>query len=321
MTAATATAATFSRSTAAPLTPAAPTLTGHHLTAAATHPALSTRALDAISLDELNATAGLLTRMDRKYLVPVEAAQALLDALASGIVGRSRALEIKGQRSFAYASTYFDTPDLAAYHLTARKRRRRFKVRTRSYLDSDLCFLEVKTRGPRGATIKERLPYALDDADRLTPQGRAFVAGLLLGSNVCRTREEAERVASELTPVMGTTYERTTLHLPHAEARSTIDTRLAWMPMRASRHSTTGAIRGTARPAGPQAIIETKSPGTPSPADRFLWGMGHRPAKISKYATGLALLNRDLPANKWHRVITRDLAGAAAAPRATRPRG
>lgn len=320
MTAATATAATFSLNASTPLTPAAPALADHP-TAAATHPALSTRSLDAISLDELNATAGLLTRMDRKYLVPIEAAQSLLDALASGIAGRSRALEIKGQRSFAYASTYFDTPDLAAYHLTARKRRRRFKVRTRSYIDSDLCFLEVKTRGPRGATVKERIPCPLDDADRLTPEGRTFIAGLLLDSDVCRARDEAERIASALAPVMGTTYERTTLHLPQAEARSTIDTRLAWTPMRASRHSATGAIRGTARPAGPQAIIETKSPGTPSPADRFLWGLGHRPTKISKYATGLALLNRDLPANKWHRVITRDLAGAAAAPRAARVRG
>ncbi|WP_236263126.1 polyphosphate polymerase domain-containing protein [Actinomyces sp. zg296] len=283
------------------------------MTAAAPHPALSTGTLDAISLDELNATADLLTRMDRKYIVPIEAAQGLLDALASRIAGRSRALEIKGQRSFAYASTYFDTPDLAAYYLTARKRRRRFKVRTRSYLDSDLCFLEVKTRGPRGATIKERIPWALDDADRLTPEGRAFVAELLLGSGVCRARDEAERTATALTPVMGTTYERITLHLPQAEARSTIDTRLAWTPMRASRDSATGAIRGAARPAGQQAIIETKSPGTPSPADRFLWGLGHRPAKISKYATGLALLNRDLPANKWHRVIKNDLAGAAGA--------
>ncbi|GGO95220.1 polyphosphate polymerase domain-containing protein [Actinomyces gaoshouyii] len=314
MTAATTTDTSLSPSTT-PLPPVARTLTGH-LTAAATRPALSTRALDAISLDELNATAGLLTRMDRKYLVPIEAAQGLLDALASGIAGRSRALEIKGQRSFAYASTYFDTPDLAAYHLAARKRRRRFKVRTRSYLDSDLCFLEVKTRGPRGATIKERIPWALDDADRLTPEGRAFIAALLFGSGVCRARDGAERIAAALTPVMGTTYERTTLHLPQAEARATIDTRLVWMPMRASRHSATGATRGAGRPAGPQAIIETKSPGTPSPADRFLWSLGHRPAKISKYATGLALLERDLPANKWHRVITNDLAGAARPPEA-----
>jgi hypothetical protein len=45
-------------------------------------------------------------------------------------------LEIDGARSFAYDSTYFDTPDLDAYLLAATRRRRRFKVRTRTYVDS-----------------------------------------------------------------------------------------------------------------------------------------------------------------------------------------
>ena len=53
------------------------------------------------------------------------------------------------------------------------------------------------------------------------------------------------------------------------------------------------------------AIIETKSGSAPSSADRTLWHHGYRPQRISKYATGLAALHPELPANRWHRVLDR----------------
>ncbi len=56
------------------------------------------------------------------------------------------------------------------------------------------------------------------------------------------------------------------------------------------------------------AVVETKNPATPSPADRALWDAGHRPTRISKYATGMALLHPELPANKWYRTLTHELA-------------
>jgi hypothetical protein len=54
------------------------------------------------------------------------------------------------------------------------------------------------------------------------------------------------------------------------------------------------------------AIVETKSGHHASAVDRLLWAHGHRPATISKYATGLAAMRPDLAANKWGRVLTRD---------------
>ena len=110
---------------------------------------LSTKHLTTTTLAELNSAAGLLTRVDRKYLVPLTCAQNLVDGLAP----HARVLAIDERRRFSYTSTYFDTPGLEAFMLAARKRRRRFKVRTRTYLDSGLCFLEVKTRGARGTTV------------------------------------------------------------------------------------------------------------------------------------------------------------------------
>ena len=93
--------------------------------------------LAPISLEELNAAASLLTRIDRKYLVTQDVAHQLVSTLATQ-EGAPTVLSIGGRTSFSYASTYFDTPELDSYMQAATKRRRRFKVRTRSYVDSDL---------------------------------------------------------------------------------------------------------------------------------------------------------------------------------------
>ena len=282
---------------------------------------LSTDHLASTSLAELNSAAGLLTRVDRKYLVPLERAQELV----GGLTSEARVLDIDGRRRFSYASTYFDTPGLEAFMLTARKRRRRFKVRTRTYLDSGLCFLEVKTRGARGTTVKRRMSYHPDDASRLTGPGRAFVAACLASTGVTGPAA-AREIAAALRPVLATTYERTTLHLPRAEARATIDTALTWRRLTPGvRTRTAAAGAGVPQALSPAhltaaiddgepvavadiAVVETKNPATPSPADRALWDAGHRPTRISKYATGMALLHPELPANRWYRTLTHELA-------------
>ena len=287
----------------------------------------NTEGIDTITLAELNSEASLLTRMDRKYLVPPGDTQDVVDYLAP----RAQVLQIDGLRHFRYASTYFDTPGLDAYFLAARKRRRRFKIRTRTYLDSGLCFLEVKTHGARGTTVKRRMSYHADDASRLTGPGRAFVAACLASTGVTGSAA-AHEVAAALRPVLATTYERTTLHLPRAEARATIDTALTWQrlgPTISAGWSAGTVVAGAVaspsalRPAGLAAainagepvavadiaVVETKNPATPSPADRTLWDAGYRPARISKYATGMALLHPELPANRWYRTLTHELAG------------
>jgi hypothetical protein len=95
--------------------------------------------------------------------------------LLIGLTDRLAALEIDGARSFGYESVYFDTADLAGYRGAAHGRRRRFKVRTRTYLDSETTVLEVKTQGGRGETVKQRTAYPFAERNRLTVGGRAFV--------------------------------------------------------------------------------------------------------------------------------------------------
>jgi hypothetical protein len=239
-------------------------------------------ALLPITLDELVDRAGLLTRLDRKYLLPAAELPGVLAALPPGV----RILEIDGRRRFAYRSAYFDTPALDSYLATARRRRRRFKLRVRSYLDSGEDFLEVKTRGARGVTVKQRLPYA-GASDRLAAPAQDDARRMLTAAGV-----PPPGTGFELALI--TTYQRTTLFLEDSATRLTIDRDLAWR-----------------LPGGPalrlprRVIVETKSAHAAAPPDRLLRSLAHRPSPVSKYATGLAALRPDLPANRWHLVLRR----------------
>ncbi|MFN8076174.1 MAG: polyphosphate polymerase domain-containing protein [Kineosporiaceae bacterium] len=240
--------------------------------------------LPAVGLDQLNERAALQTRIDRKYVLTVDQAAAVL----SGAKLDLRVLQIDALRSFTYESVYFDTEDFLGYRLAATRRRRRFKVRTRSYLDAGQCWLEVKTRGPRGATVKTRQPHPL--TDRYMLEGaHDFVDGTLADHGICPC-------AASLQPVMFGTYRRTTLLVEECDSRLTVDTDLTWR-----------CSAGTAR-APFLAVVETKSAGGASPVDRLLWAHGVRPTRISKYATGLAALRPDLPNAPWRRTLRRHFA-------------
>lgn len=195
-------------------------------------------------------------------------------------------LEIAGRRSFGYRSTYLDTPERDSYLLAGRRRRRRFKVRTRAYLDTGGCWLEVKTRSGRDLTVKERIEHPDAEGVGLTEEGLRFVDARIA------------LPASSLAPVLVTAYSRTTLFLPDSCSRVTIDTDLGWT-------SLTGHRRDLDRPG--LAIVETKTGSTPSGFDRLLWSRGHRPVGISKYGAGLAALHPELPRLKWHHTLTTDL--------------
>lgn len=239
-------------------------------------------ALDPIGLDELVQRASLLTRLDRKYMLPVRE----LPLVISGLGVDVRVLEMGRARDFGYRSVYFDTPELDGYLRTARRRRRRFKLRVRTYLDSGDHYFEVKTRGPRGTTVKQRIPYD-GDLDRLTPEARAYADEVLAGAGI-------DSGGFRFVPTLVTSYRRTTLFLPASDSRVTVDTGLVWtLP------------DGTGLRTPDRAVVETKSGRAGSEADRLLWSLKHRPLPLSKYGIGLAALRPGLPAHRWLPVLRR----------------
>lgn len=258
------------------------------LTVAGANPA----GLEPIGLDELNALAALQTRIDRKYVVDVETAAAVL----RGLPADTRVLDIDGRRNFGYDSVYFDTPGRASYLSAAHPRRRRFKVRTRGYLDTGTAFLEVKTEGARAATVKERIPYDPADRSRLTGEGRAYVAAELAQAGGSAADAATQAADGGLVPALETSYRRTTFFIPGAGSRATLDEAVGWRLPSRPLWSLAGHV-----------VLETKSGSSPGPVDRLLWAHGVRPARISKYATGLAALIPALPSNRWSRTLRRHL--------------
>jgi hypothetical protein len=243
--------------------------------------------LRPISLEDLIEYASLQIRVDRKYVLPLEAVDALVQSL--GHEG-AHVLEMTDQRSFAYESLYYDTSRLTSYLMAARGRRRRFKVRRRSYLEWGTAFLEVKTRGTRGVTVKKRIPLAAQPRDVLGNEAQDFIDEELQRAGI---REAAAR---DLQPTLHSRYLRSTLVLPTAACRVTIDSRLSW-----------SLVGDEELHLCESALVETKSERAASVADRLLWAAGCRPRRISKYGTGLALLRPDLPSNRWHSVLQRHL--------------
>jgi hypothetical protein len=234
--------------------------------------------LPEVTLAELDAEAALLRRRERKYVVPFAVAERLL----GGLDGRAHALVIAGRHVFRFESVYFDTPDRASYLLAEHRRPWRYKLRTRSYLDSGRCVLELKTRDGRGRTFKARRSHHIERRGLLEVDERGLVAAHpLIGSSV-----------GLLVPALITGYARANLLLREERARTTLDADLR-------AHIPTGSV--AAMPG--MVIVETKTPGAPCAADRFLWSMGYRPVRMSKFGTSLAALLPGLPANRWTRAL------------------
>ena len=245
-----------------------------------------------VSLATLTSEAALLTRVDRKYLIPLDEAVTMLDTIDP----RTRVLEQGGARSFAYESVYFDTVDRVSYHLAARSRRRRFKLRSRSYVGTETAFLEMKTRGGRGVTVKERIDYETEDCTRLTAEGREYSADALAGIGLDPT------LVTRLGPALTTRYHRSTLLAPDG-TRATIDTSLAWLDADGRTLKLPGWV-----------IVESKTAGPPSAIDRSLWRAGIRPEGISKFGTGTAALHPELSSNKWSRLLRGPFSSARISP-------
>jgi len=242
----------------------------------------------AISLEQVEQDAALLTRVDRKYIVT----QAELNDVLAEVSGALRVLEIDGERVFSYRSTYFDTPDLASYRAAAAGRTRRFKVRTRAYVTTGTSWLEVKLRDRRGQTNKHRVEHLLEH--ELDVRATSFLDGF----------DQVRPYVVMMQPSIATTYERATLlcsappgrGVEGAAQRVTIDVGVT------CRHPDGTPIASLRD----HLIVETKShTSQPGPLDRALWRVGARPVPISKYAIGVASTRPDLTANRWRRILHR----------------
>ena len=245
---------------------------------------LSTRG--SVSLAEVLVDAPQLTRVDRKYLVGKATAQALLDEMAAAY----RVLSIEGRTSTTYRSTYFDTADLASARAHVQQRRRRWKARSRLYVEDGLCRIEVKARDGRGVTAKtvsdaDLAGYGVLDATSVEFV-RATLAAHDLTADLMSLRPTME-VGYRRTTLADTTDERCRLTVDW-KVECTLDGERVWLD-----HD--------------YVLVETKGGLRPGVADRRLAGLGVRPRSFSKYVAAASLIRDDLPDNDVRRLHGRQL--------------
>ncbi|MFI7588157.1 VTC domain-containing protein [Spongisporangium articulatum] len=239
--------------------------------------ALDLGRLATATLAEVSAVAALQTRVDRKYLLDVRAAHVLVERLRS----THHVLGIDGRRSSAYASVYFDSPDWQSFRAHAQGRRRRWKIRTRTYLEDDLCRLELKTKDGRGFTVKEALELPATAFGGLTPEARDFLLERAAA-------QDLQVDVDGLRPGVRIDYARATLCNLGEATRLTIDGGLV---------ASLGGRVVRMRPD--HVLVETKGGLRPSHADRILLDVGVRPVSVSKYTVAASLLEPSLSGHQW----------------------
>jgi hypothetical protein len=233
-----------------------------------------------VSLAELNQRAPLLDRAESKYLAGSAFIEEVMDELRPAF----DVLAIDGQTVFTYDTVYYDTDCLRAYRDQVQGRRRRLKVRSRHYVESDLYFFEVKLKGPRGRTIKERMPYDGGRHGAVGPDALGFVQD-------CVLQNYGESFAHRLEPQLTMRYRRLTLVGKGAPERVTIDFDLDFVdagPEGARAQAPPGTL-----------IVEVKSADGRGVADQVLRAAGARGGSCSKYCIGLNLVRPGLRYNRF----------------------
>lgn len=280
------------------------------------------RRMPTLDLDRI-AAVRLMNRVDTKYLVDERRCMELLERAADQYYVQI----IDDCRACRYATLYYDTPQWDMYHLHHNRRLTRQKIRTRTYVETGVTYLEVKNKSNKGRTHKRRM--ALDRS--------LFAAAATDTAAADFLRREARYAPETLSPSLATRFVRVTLVNHAMTERLTIDFDLHFDNVRAAGggnkdmngrkdmntigrgdmdingcgdNGMTGMDNGF-RPAaeashghtaslGRLVVIELKQDAlAPSPMKQLLAQLRVKPFKLSKYCIGEALTNPLVKHNRF----------------------
>ncbi|MEG1580796.1 MAG: polyphosphate polymerase domain-containing protein [Bacteroidaceae bacterium] len=223
-----------------------------------------------ITLEEMSSIR-LMNRTDAKFLTN----KATLMKLLAYAKGEYFAQQIDGKRINAYRTTYYDTPDHRFYTTHHNGLAPRVKVRVRTYIDSDITFLEVKRKNNHGRTKKKRIKIASPNAISENG-GEDFLF-----------RESGLKL-DNLLPSLRNRFDRITLVNRGKTERLTIDFNVTFENME------TGDTCGTNN----LVIVELKRDGNVySPIKEMLLRLRIKPGGYSKYCIGSMMTNKTLKQN------------------------
>ena len=288
------------------------------------------RRMPTLDLDRI-AAVRLMNRVDTKYLVDERRCMELLERAADQYYVQI----IDDCRACRYATLYYDTPQWDMYHLHHNRRLTRQKIRTRTYVETGVTYLEIKNKSNKGRTHKRRM--ALDRS--------LFAAAATDTAAADFLRREARYAPEALSPSLATRFVRVTLVNHAMTERLTIDFDLHFDNVRAAGGgnkdmnscgdmntigcedmNTIGpgdmdidgcgdngmtcmdngfrpaaeASHGHTASLGRLVVIELKQDAlAPSPMKQILAQLRVKPFKLSKYCIGEALTNPLVKHNRF----------------------
>lgn len=214
----------------------------------------------------------LMNRIDTKFVTTLPVLTKLLDMAQE----EYWAQEIDGERNMRYDTTYFDTTKFDMFYMHQNGHTNRQKLRFRTYVSSNLQFMEVKTKNNHGRTKKKRMKVTdmnLDEQEKLD-----FIQEHL----------KYERV--DLIPAIRNNFDRITLVNKAKTERLTIDSNLQFFNL----------VSGVNKHMGDLVIVELKRDGLCySPVLEMLRQLRVFPHGFSKYCMGSALTNDGLRVNRF----------------------
>ncbi len=223
---------------------------------------------DCIELSNLTNNK-LLSRFDRKYIIPTEKILELLTLASNNYL----VLKIDNKVQHEYVSTYYDTKDYELYLKHHNGRKVRYKVRLREYIDSRLKFAEIKLKGKNKITNKFRKSIEFEK------NGEEELYQLI---------HEHTNHNIEIQQSIGISYKRITLFHRTINQRVTIDTDICF-------YNSNEKI-----PLQNLAILEIKYSGirhqSKTPFSHLIHKFEHN---FSKYCIGIALLHPEIKHNNF----------------------
>ncbi len=227
------------------------------------------QSIEPISLADMD-DVKLLDRFDWKFIVPVTSLDEIFDLLRD----QYYILDIDGRRGFNYETTYYDTVDFRFYHDHHNGLANRIKVRSRSYLESNLHFFEVKMKTDlKTSKFREKLESKMFEMNKAqTEKVKSFYPDELTG---------------DLVPTLINSYKRITLVNKAKTERCTIDLNITYRDPEAPEAGVT---------VSDIAIIEVKQSNV-SLLHGIMCSLRRRhiyPSSISKYVLGIIKLHPDI---------------------------
>jgi hypothetical protein len=231
-----------------------------------------------ISLEEMGKVE-LMNRVDTKYVFNLKQLPHILNEIS----GDYFVVTIQNNQIFTYSTQYYDTSNFLLYQKHHNGLMNRFKIRHRTYVESNLGFLEFKSKNNKGRTDKKRI--------KIVSPPRVWS-----DQSVSFLQRFVKADIEKFLPSVLINYKRITLVNIKKPERVTIDIDLSF------------AYNDKQTSLSNLVIAEVKE--ELSGASAFKMQMRNekiREGSISKYCLGVALTNNAVKKNKFKHTLLRIL--------------